>query len=288
LSIKQKRGKIEFMNDKISISRQCSLLNLSRSTLYYQPSELDEYNLKIMRLIDEQFLNTPFYGSRRMTAYLNRHGLKVNRKRIQRLMRIMGIISIYPKPNLSKACKYHKIYPYLLRGIKISRVNQVWSADITYIGLERGFIYLVAIMDWLSRKVLSWEISITLESDFCVRALERALLKYDKPEIFNTDQGVQFTSKDFTKKLEEEKIKISMDGKGRAIDNIFIERLWRSLKYEDVYLKEYQTVKEALINIRNYFDFYNQERPHQSLDYKTPDEIYYVSMSENMSKEKRA
>ena len=211
------------MNESISISRQCKLLDLSRSTLYYKSSGIDPYNLELMRLIDEQYLVTPFYGSRRITAWLNRKKHLVNRKRIQRLMRIMGIEAIYPKPNLSKAGKGHKIYPYLLRGLEITRVNQVWSADITYIRLKGGFIYLVAIIDWFSRKVLSWNVSITLESDFCVRA------------------------------LEDKKIRISMDGKGRAIENIFIERLWRSFKYEEVYLKEYQTVKEACRNIKKYF-----------------------------------
>jgi putative transposase len=282
------RGKIEFSNEDISISKQCELLGLARATLYYQPRDINEYNLKIMRLIDEQYLNTPFYGSRRMTAFLQRKGYNVNRKRIKRLMVLMGIQAIYPAPNLSKACKDHEFFPYLLRELDINRPNQVWCSDITYIRLNSGFIYLVAIMDWFSRKVLSWEVSITLESDFCVRALERALLKYGKPEIFNTDQGVQFTSKNFIKVLKSRNIKISMDGKGRALDNIFIERLWRSLKYEEVYLKDYESVKVAVVNLRQYFNFYNQERPHQSLDYQTPDEVYISSIGEQIEEGKRA
>jgi len=282
------RGKIEFLNDKISVSRQCALLGLSRATLYYQSRGINEYNLKIMRLIDEQYLNTPFYGSRRMTALLQRKGYDVNRKRIRRLMVLMGIQAIYPGRNLSKACKEHEIYPYLLRELDIDRPNQVWCSDITYIRLKSGFIYLVAIMDWFSRRVLSWEVSISLESDFCIRALERALLKYGKPEIFNTDQGVQFTCKNFIKVLKSQNIKISMDGKGRALDNIFIERLWRSLKYEEVYLKDYESVKVAVVNLRQYFDFYNHERLHQSLDYRTPEEVYISSINEQVEERKRA
>jgi putative transposase len=288
LSIEQMRGKIEFLYDKISVSRQCELLGLSRATLYYQSRGINEYNLKIMRLIDEQYLNTPFYGSRRMTALLQRKGYDVNRKRIRRLMVLMGIQAIYPGPNLSKACKEHEIYPYLLRELDINRPNQVWCSDITYIRLKSGFIYLVAIMDWFSRKVLSWEVSITLESDFCIRALERALMKYGKPEIFNTDQGVQFTCRNFIKVLKSQDIKISMDGKGRALDNIFIERLWRSLKYEEVYLKDYESVKVAVVNLRQYFDFYNHERLHQSLDYQTPEEVYISSINEQVEERKRA
>jgi len=288
LSIEQMRGKIEFLNDKISVSRQCALLGLSRATLYYQSRGINEYNLKIMRLIDEQYLNTPFYGSRRMTALLQRKGYDVNRKRIRRLMVLMGIQAIYPGRNLSKACKEHEIYPYLLRELDIDRPNQVWCSDITYIRLKSGFIYLVAIMDWFSRRVLSWEVSISLESDFCIRALERALLKYGKPEIFNTDQGVQFTCKNFIKVLKSQNIKISMDGKGRALDNIFIERLWRSLKYEEVYLKDYESVKVAVVNLRQYFDFYNHERLHQSLDYRTPEEVYISSINEQVEERKRA
>lgn len=288
LSIEQKRGKIDFMHEQISVSRQCNLIGLTRSTLYYIPKGISPYNLKLMRLIDEQYLKTPFYGFRRITAWLQREGHEVNQKRVRRLMILMGLKAIYPGPNLSKANYSHKIYPYLLRNLKISRANQVWSADITYIRLKDGFIYLVAIMDWFSRKVLAWEVSITLESDFCVRALERALVKYGKPEIFNTDQGVQFTSRDFTGILEKNEIKISMDGKGRALDNVFIERLWRSLKYEEVYLKEYESVKDALDNMRQYFEFYNSKRLHQSIEYKVPNEVYDSSITEQEEERKGA
>jgi putative transposase len=279
---------IEFTNDDIPVSRQCELLGLSRSTLYYRAREISEFNLKIMNELDIQYLKTPFYGSRRMTVILQQKGYEVNRKRVQRLMKIMGIHAIYPGRNLSKACKNHEIYPYLLRDMAINYANQVWSSDITYIRLDGGFIYLVAIMDWYSRKVLSWEVSITLESDFCIRALESALMKYGNPEIFNTDQGVQFTDKRFTKILKSHGIKISMDGKGRASDNIFIERLWRSLKYEEVYLKNYESVKMALENLRRYFEFYNQERPHQALGYQTVDDVYRESINDQIEGRKGA
>lgn len=231
-----------------------------------------------MRLIDEQYTKTPFYGVPKITGWLRNQGYRVNRKRIARLMSKMGISAIYPKRNLSKASAEHKKYPYLLREVEINRVNQVWSTDITYIRLRKGFIYLVAIIDWHTRYVLSWEISNTLDTHFCITALEQALKK-GKPEIFNTDQGVQFTSHIFTSRLENEGIKISMDGKGRAIDNIFIERLWRSLKYERVYLNDYETVYEAIGDIDDYFKFYNHERPHQSLGYKTPAAAYLPSKS---------
>lgn len=226
-----------------------------------------------MRLIDEQYMRTPFYGSRRVTAWLRRQGHDVNRKHIQRLMRLMGLEAIYRKPNTSKPNQEHKVYPYLLRGMEITRPNQVWATDVTYIPMARGFMYLVAIMDWYSRRVLSWRLSNTLTADFCVEALEEALLT-GKPEIFNTDQGSQFTSEAFTSVLLEHKIKISMDGKGRCIDNIFVERLWRSLKYEEVYLQSYDSVLHARLSIGKWFRFYNTERPHQALGYCTPHEIY--------------
>ncbi len=226
-----------------------------------------------MRLLDEQYTKTPFYGIRRMTVFLNTLGMEVNHKRVQRLMRLMGIEAIYPKKRLSQAGENHKIYPYLLRGVEIKKVNQVWSTDITYIPMKGGFVYLVAIMDWYSRYVLAWEISTTLEVHFCLEALERAL-EQGKPEIFNTDQGSQFTSKEFTGRLEKGLIQISMDGRGRVFDNIFIERLWRSVKYEEVYLNEYETVRETKGGIGKYFGFYNEERPHQALEYKTPACIY--------------
>lgn len=264
---------IERQSKMISIRRQAELLGVTRSRVYYEP-RIDPFNLEIMHLIDEQYTKTPFYGSRRMRETLRRKGYTVNRKRVQRLMRLMAIEAIYPKKNLSKPSPGCKIYPYLLRHRKITRVNEVWGTDITYIRMRHGWLYLVAIMDWVSRYVLSWEISTTLEVDFCIRALERALTITD-PEIFNSDQGGQFTSIAFLKCLEERSIQISMDGRGRATDNVFTERLWRSVKYEEVYLNDYATVSEAKEGIGNYMYFYNQERPHQSLDYKTPAEVYF-------------
>ena len=227
-----------------------------------------------MRLIDEEYTRNPIYGVARMTAVLRRKGHIVNPKRIRRLMRLVGVEAIYPKPNLSKAFKDHKIYPYLLRGVTIARVDQVWSTDITYIRLNQGFIYLVAVMDWFSRYILSCEFSITLDKDFCIKALKEAL-EVATPETFNTDQGSQFTSSAFTSCLKNAGVKISMDGRGRALDNVFVERLWRSLKYERVYIHNYDTVQEAIRDIGNYIDFYNHERPHQSLGYRTPGEVYF-------------
>jgi len=230
-----------------------------------------------MRLIDEQYTRTPFYGSRRLRAVLMRNGHQINRKRVQRLMRLMGLEAIYPKPHLSHRHKDHEIYPYLLRNLPIVRNNQVWGTDITYIRLQKGWLYLVAMMDWFSRYVLSWELSTSLEADFCLRALETALTSR-RPEIFNSDQGSQFTSGEFIKKLKQHDICISMDGRGRALDNIFTERLWRSLKYEEVYLKDYESVSAARQGISAYLTFYNQERPHQSLGYQTPAEVYGVGI----------
>jgi len=227
-----------------------------------------------MQLIDEEFTAHPFFGSRQMRDTFRLKGLKLNRKRIQRLMRIMGLESVAPKPNTSRRAKGHKIYPYLLRGLAITRVNQVWSTDITYIRLAHGFVYLVAVMDWFSRAVLSWELSTSMDESFCLSALDRALRLHGKPEIFNTDQGAQFTSKAFTGRLQAKGIKISMDGKGRALDNIFVERLWRSLKYEEIYLKEYSSALDLRQSIKKYFDFYNSERPHQSLGGRTPMEVH--------------
>jgi len=263
----------------ISLKRQAQLLGIARSTVYYQP-RIDPYNLELMHLIDEQYTKTPFYGSRRMREALRRKDYRVNRKRVQRLMRLMGIEAIYPKRNLSKPYPGCKIYPYLLRQRKITRVNQVWGIDITYIRMKHGWLYLVAIMDWVSRYVLSWETSTTLEVDFCIQALERALSIAD-PEIFNSDQGCQFTSVAFLKCLEQRNIQISMDGKGRAMDNVFTERLWRSVKYEEVYINDYETVPDAKEGISRYMNFYNQERPHQSLDYKTPAEVYFDIDNQN-------
>jgi putative transposase len=258
---------------EISIRRQCELLGVSRASWYYEPTGETEENLRLMRLIDEQYTRTPFYGCRRMVAWLETQGHAVNRKRVTRLMESMGIEAVYPKPNLSKPADGHTVYPYLLRGVKIARVNQVWSTDITYIRMAHGFVYLVAVMDWFSRFVLSWMLSLTMELDFCMEALKRALRR-GRPEIFNSDQGPQFTSDDFTGELKHRGIAISMDGRGRCLDNIFIERLWRSLKYEEVYLKAYGLVTEAEAGIGRYLRFYNYERLHSSLDYRTPASIY--------------
>ena len=253
--------------------RQCELLGLPRSTLYYTPLPESEEDLCLKRLIDEQYLRRPFYGSRKMKKHLGKLKYVVNRKRVQRLMREMGIQALYPRKTTVPAVG-HKIYPYLLRGVKIVRVNQVWSTDITYVPMRRGSMYLVAIMDWYSRYVLSWRLSNTLETTFCLEALEEALDHYGLPEIFNTDQGSQFTSEAFTGRLESAGIAISMDGRKRALDNVFIERLWRSVKYEDIYLKDYATADELIEGLGRYFRFYDYERVHQALDYRTPWEVY--------------
>ena len=258
----------------LPITRQCELLSLNRSTVYYRDQDVPEADLKLMRRIDEMHLKRPFYGSRRIRDWLQDEGHEVNRKRVQRLMRLMGITAIYPKRRTSKPGKGHKIYPYLLRNLVIDRPNQVWATDISYIPMAKGFVYLVAIMDWHSRKVLSWRLSNSMDSDFCVEALEEALRRYGHPEIFNTDQGAQFTSEAFTDTLKEAGVAISMDGKGRWVDNVFVERLWRSVKYEEVYLKAYETVAEARAGIGTYFQFYNSERRHQSMNRQTPDQVY--------------
>jgi putative transposase len=250
-------------------------LNLSRSSFYYEPAAVDEYNLLLMRLIDEQYTQTPFYGIRRMTACLRAIGHKVSRKRIRRLMRLMGLEAIYPKPNLSRAVANESVkYPYLLKGLVIQKPNHVWSTDITYIRLKQGFVYLVAVIDWFSRYVLSWEISNSLDTCFCLSALEKAFHN-GVPEIFNSDQGSQFTSEAFINSLQTSGIRISWDGRGRAMDNIFVERLWRSVKHEEVYLKDYANVPEAISGLDRYFKFYNIQRPHQSLGYKTPEQIFF-------------
>jgi putative transposase len=248
-------------------------LNLARSSYYYSAAGESEENLRMMRLLDEQYTQTPFFGVRRMMAWLRDAGYQVNPKRIRRLMRLMGLETIYPKPRLSQGGPGHKIYPYLLRGVLIERANQVWSSDITYVRLRHGFVYLVAVMDWHTRYVLSWEISVSMETSFCVAALDWALRR-GKPEIFNSDQGAQFTSQDFTRRLLDEGIQISMDGRGRVFDNIFVERLWRTVKYEDIYLKDYTDVPMLIGGLGSYFDFYNRERPHQSLGYQTPASLY--------------
>jgi len=258
----------------MTLSRQCQLLGLARASYYYQAASESDENLMLMRLMDEQFTRTPFYGSPRMTAWLRLQGYPVNHKRVERLMRVMGIEAIYPKPKGNRSAPGHRVYPYLLKGVVIERVNQVWSTDITYVPMAKGFMYLVAILDWYSRYVLSWEVSNTLEVSFCLAALERAL-SMAKPEIFNTDQGSQFTSREFTSRLATEPVSISMDGRGRAFDNIFIERLWRTVKYEDIYLKKYETVPDLLSGLTEYFGFYNNDRLHQSLDYQTPRAVYF-------------
>jgi len=264
---------IDKTNREISISHQAELLGISRSSIYYEPV-VDEYDLLLMCMIDEQYTRMPFYGSRKMKAILNKNGHPVNRKHVQRLMRQMGLEAIYPKPHLSRPGANHPIYPYLLRGLILTQPDQVWAADITYIRLQRGWLYLVAVMDWFSRYVLSWETSITLETDFCLTALEKAF-QFSSPGIFNTDQGSQFTGVSFTDMLKGKEVSISMDGRGRAMDNIFTERLWRSLKYEEVYIRDYQCVSEGRQGIDHYFNFYNHERPHQSLNYQTPEEVYF-------------
>ncbi len=259
---------------KLSVRRQCALLTLTRSNLYYQPMGESAENLRFMELIDKQFLETPWYGSRQMARHMKRQSHKCGRHRIRRLMRLMRLVPIYQESNTSKKHPQHKIWPYLLRNMVIDRPNQVWCADITYIPMRRGFLYLVAIMDWYSRKVLAWRLSNTLEADFCAEALKEAIAKYGKPEIFNTDQGSQFTSGDWIEALSDAKIKISMDGKGRWIDNRMIERLWRSLKYECVYLHAFERGSEAKAGIRKWIAYYNTERPHSTHGILTPDEVH--------------
>ena len=275
LTVEEKRAMIEISHAKLSIRQQCELLNLHRSNWYYQSIPESEENVLLMKLMDEEYTRHPFKGVLRMQHYLRDLGREVNEKRVRRLLRLMGIEAIYPKKkNLSKSHPEHQKYPYLLRDLVIDRPNQVWCADVTYIRLHHGFVYLVAIMDWHSRFVLSWRLSNSLDSSFCIEALEDALMFYGFPDIFNTDQGVQFTSEAFTKLLKANKITISMDGRGRAFDNIFIERLWRSVKYEEVYIHDYESMLEAKQKLETYFKFYNFERHHQGLNYKKPAEIY--------------
>jgi putative transposase len=271
--MKQRRSLIE-AGSTPSMRRQCDLLSVTRSSVYYEPVGLDDEELAVMRRIDELHLKHPFFGSRMMAQTLKAEGTAMNRKRAQRLMRVMGLESAAPKPNTSKPAPEHPVYPYLLRGLTISRPNHVWATDITYIPMAHGFAYLVAIIDWYSRRVLSWRLSNTLDTGFCIEALKEALSRFGKPDIFNTDQGSQFTSADFTDVLRKADIKISMDGKGRCIDNIFVERLWRSLKYEEVYLNAYDSLIEARGGIGRYFRFFNHKRPHSSLGYQTPASFY--------------
>ena len=262
------------VNHEVSLRRQCELLGVSRSGYYYDPVGIAEEDLDLMRRIDELHLTWPFYGSRKIGQVLRTEGIVVNRKRAQRLMRLLGIEAMVPKPDTSRPAPEHPRYPYLLRNLKISRVNQVWAADITYIPLARGFVYLVAVMDWYSRHVLAWRLSNTMETSFCLEALDEALEHCGKPEIFNTDQGAQFTDADFTGRLRDAGIKISMDGTGRYSDNIFVERLWRSLKYEEVYLHAYETPREAREGIARWMTFYGNQRPHQALGYQAPGPFY--------------
>ncbi len=277
MSLEEKRACIEPSHPELRVVRQCELIGLPRSSYYRgDPQGMEsEENLMLMRLIDEEYTRHPFYGSRKIRDWLQRQGYRVNRKRVRRLMRLMRLVSIAPKPNTSKPAKAHKVYPYLLRGLEIDHPNQVWCTDITYIRLARGFVYLTAVMDWHSRYVLSWEVSVTMQEDFCVSALESALRRHGGPEIFNTDQGAQYTGEAFTGTLKQAGIRISMDGKGRCTDNIMIERLWRSVKYEEIYLKEYESVSELIHALKHYFAFYNDERPHQSLNGQTPAEVYW-------------
>ena len=269
------RWLIEPEHEELSVCRQCELIGLPRSTWYYEPARESDANLSLMRQIDAIYLSHPTFGSRMMTAWLIRQGCAVNRKRVQRLMRRMGLQAIYPRPRTSAPGVGHRIFPYLLRGLVISRTDEVWSTDITYIPLARGFMYLMAILDWHSRYVIGWELSNTLHADFCVAALRQSLTQR-RPRIFNTDQGSQFTSAAFTGVLETAGIAISMDGRGRALDNVFVERLWRTLKYENVYVRNYETVVELTAGLNQYFQFYNHDRPHSSLDYRTPAEVYFA------------
>ena len=265
---------VDHADPALPIVAQCRLLKVARSTLYYRPAPVSADDLAVMRRMDELHLARPFYGSRRMVAVLRREGWSANRKRVKRLMRVMALEAIYQKPNTSRGHPGHKVYPYLLRGLVIERPNQVWCADITYIPMAKGFVYLVAVMDWFSRRVLAWRLSITMDTAFCVEALQEAMDRHGQPEIFNTDQGAQFTSADFLDELETRVVRISMDGKGRYLDNIFIERLWRSLKYEEVYIKAYGSVAEARAGIGGWLVFYNDERPHQAMGYRTPREVF--------------
>ncbi len=270
-----KRAIVEPDHRKLSIRHQCALIELARASYYHTPAQEPEENLKLIRLIDEAYTRDPSLGSRGMRGFLKRRGIYVNRKRVQRLMRMMGLASVAPRKKTTIRAKGHRIYPYLLRSLDISRPDQVWAADITYIRLKHGHVFLVAVMDWHSRYVLSWEISVTLDDDFCASVLEPALRRRGMPEIFNTDQGSQFTGHAFTGVLHDHKIRISMDGRGRAMDNIMIERLWRTVKYHHIYLRDYEATEELLAGLRDYFDYYNNERPHSSLDDRTPAEVYF-------------
>ena len=270
---------------ELSISQQCQLLKIARSSFYYQPQSPSDEELTLLRLLDQQYLETPFYGSRRMAVVLRQQGYRVNRKRVQRLMRQLGIEAIYPRPRLSQSHPEHHVYPYLLRGLAVTQPNQVWCTDITYLPVLKGHFYLVAMMDWFSRKVLSWQISNTLEVTFCVEALQEAITRYGTPEIFNSDQGSQFTANAFTGCLKTAGVQISMDGRGRCHDNIFIERLWRSLKYELIYLMAFENGIHLNQEVRKWFNWYNEVRPHQALGYRTPELVYWENRLKGCSNE---
>jgi putative transposase len=274
-SVEGKRTWVDATDATLSVSRQCELLGLSRSSYYYEPGAETKENLALMAAIDREYTAHPFLGSRRMAKFLESHGHAVNRKRVQRLMRLMGLEAVYPKPKLSAGGLGHKVYPYLLRNVAIDRVDQVWSTDITYVPMPAGFMYLTAVIDWYSRYVISWRLSNTLDVDFCLEALDEAL-SCGCPEVFNTDQGVQFTSASYTARLEAAGAKVSMDGKGRCLDNVFVERLWRTVKYEEIYLYCHETVPELYDGLSRYFTYYNRRRQHQSLAYRTPAEVYGV------------
>jgi putative transposase len=279
LGIEALRGMIDPEHRALSISHQCVLLGLPRASYYHRPQPETDENLQLMRVLDETYLEYPFFGSRQMTRWLRRQSYEVNRKRVQRLMRLMGLEAIYQKPSLSRPNPEHRIYPYLLRKLTVDHPDQVWATDITYVPIEGGFIYLCAVIDWYSRYVLAWELSNTLDASFCVRAVQRALTAHGTPEIFNTDQGCQFTSTDFTAPLLALDVKLSMDGKGRCLDNVFVERLWRTVKYDEIYLRSYVSVVDAHTNLKRFFHFYDELRPHSSLGGATPGEIYRGTLS---------
>jgi putative transposase len=283
MSLERRRQRIEPDHPELSIVRQCELVSISRSGFYYQPAGETPLNLELMRLVDRQFLETPWYGSRPMARHLRREGYAVGRKRVRRLMAKMGLEPIYQRPRTTVPHPEHQVYPYLLRELVIERPNQVWCADITYIPMRRGFLYLVAVMDWATRKVLSWRVSNTLEADFCIEALEEALERFGRPEIFNTDQGSQFTSPRFTGVLRDAGVRISMDGRGRWMDNVFIERLWRSLKYECIYLHAFETGSALRAGLRDWIGYYNARRPHSALAGRTPDEAYWATATEKLA-----
>ena len=283
MSVERRRQMIVPGHPDLSIVRQCELVSISRASFYYQPVGETAENLALMRLIDVQFLETPWYGSRQMARHLRRDGHEVGRKRVRRLMAMMGLVPIYQRPRTTVPNSEHRVWPYLLRGMVIDRPNQVWCTDITYIPMRRGFLYLVAVMDWSTRKVLSWRVSNTMDVEFCVEALEEALARFGRPEIFNTDQGSQFTSSDFTDVLKAADVRISMDGRGRWMDNVFIERLWRSLKYECVFLHAFETGSELRAGLSRWINYYNTRRPHSTLAGRTPNEAYGAGVIERMA-----